>query len=386
MEPLASRFNRYLLPGFAFKAFVIGGGYATGRELAEYFLPSGPWGGLLGMLLAMACWSVVCAITFLLARTLGSFDYGTFFRALLGRGAVLFDLVYACLMLIILSVFGAAAGEILAALFGWPKLAGTLLLVAGIAAITARGNLAVERLFRWVTYFLYAVYVVFLLIALTRTGERIEHSFASFTVSPGWVLNGLTYAGYNIIGAVAILPTLRHLTSNRDAIVAGALSGPLGMVPAILLFICMSAYYPDIGAATLPSDYMLARFGIPYFHVIFELMICAALLESGTGAVHAANQRIAAALARRDAARGTLPTQFAQQRVLPPRARLLLSLTILVLSIFVATHFGLVALIARGYRLLAYLLLVVYVLPLLTRGVWMLLAPAAARTYHRDSL
>jgi uncharacterized membrane protein YkvI len=57
-----------------------------------------------------------------------------------------------------------------------------------------------------------------------------------------------------------------------------------------------------------------------------------------------------------------------------------------VLSIFVATHFGLVALIARGYRLLAYLLLVVYVLPLLTRGVWMLLAPAAARTYHRDSL
>ncbi|MES2772187.1 MAG: type II secretion system protein, partial [Pseudomonadota bacterium] len=31
-------FQRFLLPGFAFKAVVIGGGYATGRELAEYFL------------------------------------------------------------------------------------------------------------------------------------------------------------------------------------------------------------------------------------------------------------------------------------------------------------------------------------------------------------
>ena len=33
---MSSLFQRYLLPGFAFKAVVIGGGYATGRELAEY--------------------------------------------------------------------------------------------------------------------------------------------------------------------------------------------------------------------------------------------------------------------------------------------------------------------------------------------------------------
>ena len=44
----SSRFQRFLLPGLAFKAVVIGGGYATGRELAEFFLPSGPWGGLAG--------------------------------------------------------------------------------------------------------------------------------------------------------------------------------------------------------------------------------------------------------------------------------------------------------------------------------------------------
>ena len=38
-----------MLPGFAFKGVVIGGGYATGRELAEFFLVSGPQGGA-GML------------------------------------------------------------------------------------------------------------------------------------------------------------------------------------------------------------------------------------------------------------------------------------------------------------------------------------------------
>lgn len=44
--------QRYVLPGLAFKAAVIGGGYATGRELAEFFLPSGPRGGLMAIALA----------------------------------------------------------------------------------------------------------------------------------------------------------------------------------------------------------------------------------------------------------------------------------------------------------------------------------------------
>jgi uncharacterized membrane protein YkvI len=64
----SSWFQRFLLPGLAFKAVVIGGGYATGRELAEFFLPSGPWGGLVAMLLAMVIFSLVWIATFRFAR------------------------------------------------------------------------------------------------------------------------------------------------------------------------------------------------------------------------------------------------------------------------------------------------------------------------------
>jgi uncharacterized membrane protein YkvI len=353
-----SFFKRFLLPGFAFKAVVIGGGYATGRELAEYFLPHGPWGGLLGMLLAMACWSIVCAATFVFARATHSFEYGAFFRRLLGPAWFLFDGAYACLVLIMLSVFGAAAGAICAAIFGWPEIAGTLALVAGIAITAAFGNESVERLFKYVTYFLYAVYALFVFLALTRTSGQIA---ASFSAAPpqgaGWALGGLTYAGYNVVGAVVILPVLRHLTSQRDAVVAGLLAGPLGMLPAMLFFICMMAYYPAIGAATLPSDYMLTRLDAPLFHTVFQVMILAALLESGTGAVHAINQRVAGVLGGRG-------------RTLPLQGRLLLSMSILIVSIFIASRFGLVALIARGYRALAYMFIAVYVLPLLVYGVW----------------
>jgi uncharacterized membrane protein YkvI len=43
---------------------------------------------------------------------------------------------------------------------------------------------------------------------------------------------------------------------------------------------------------------------------------------------------------------------------------------LLITSVWIATEFGLVALVARGYRILALMMLVVYVVPVLTVGVW----------------
>lgn len=369
---LHSRFNRWVLPGFAFKAVVIGGGYATGRELAEFFLPSGPWGGILGMLLAMVIWSAVCTLTFLFARATGSMDYRAFFGQLLGPGWVVFEGAYFCLVVVMLSVFAAAAGALGAAVFGWPTLAGTLLLIACIAAVSAYGSESVERLFKVVTFFLYAVFAAFILLSLTRFAGRIAIGLTTPYPTTGWVLGGVTYSVYNVVGAVVILPVLRHLTSRRDAVIAGLLCGPLAMLPALLFLVCMVGYYPGIAGEALPSDFLLDKLQLPVFHVLFQVMIFSALLESGTGAVHAINERVAAVARARGRAFGR-------------RARLAIAAVVLVVSVFVAAHFGLVDLIARGYRFLAYLFMAVYVLPLATYGVWRLagrgargLVPAAA--------
>ena len=39
----ATFFQRVILPGFILQSVLIGGGYATGRELVQFFLSSGPW-------------------------------------------------------------------------------------------------------------------------------------------------------------------------------------------------------------------------------------------------------------------------------------------------------------------------------------------------------
>ena len=375
MTHAGSWFARFILPAFAFKAVVIGGGYATGRELAEYFLPSGPRGGLFGMALAAAIWSLVCALTFMFAQVTGSRDYRRFFEALLGRFAVVFECAYFAFVLVALSVFGAAAGAIAAATLGLPPLVGTFTLVACIAGFTVFGNDSVERLFKYVSILLYATYALFMVLCAVRFGSRIPAAFAAPVAnSAGWAAGGLAYASYNIVGAVVILPVTRHLGTRREAAIAGALCGPLAMLPALLFFVCMAAWYPAIQSVALPSDYLLQRLDFPAFRLLFQLMVFAALLESGAGMVHAVNERLAASWRNR---RGAM---------LPRSMRLAAGLTLLLVATEVAGRFGLVSLIARGYRALAWIFLCTYVLPLLTLGVWRLAQGAGESWVDRAGL
>jgi uncharacterized membrane protein YkvI len=357
----SDRFRRLILPGFAFKAVVIGGGYATGRELATFFMPSGPRGGVYGMLLAAAIWSTVCALTFLFAFRTSSQDYRSFFRELLGPAWPIYEVAYGLAMIVILAVFAAAAGAIGQAMFSWPIFVGAIILVGGIAAVAALGNEAVELLFKWVTIFLYGTYALFVILTLSRFGDRVAAAFMKPVPPTGWAAGGLTYAGYNIIGAIVILPVTRHLRSSRDAVIAGLLAGPFAMVPALMFFICMTAFYPAIQTQTLPSDFMLERLDLPFFRIVFQAMIFAALLESGTGGVHAVNERIASAYRERRG--GTLPRAF----------RFGVTAAVLIGSVFIAGEFGLAALIGQGFRWLSYTFLAIYVLPLMTVGLSRLL-------------
>jgi uncharacterized membrane protein YkvI len=111
---------------------------------------------------------------------------------------------------------------------------------------------------------------------------------------------------------------------------------------------------------------LLAQLNLPLFQLLFQLMIFAALLESGASAVHAINERINRAWERR---RGTALTHT---------ARLVIALALLVGCMLLAGRFGLVALIANGYRALAYLILAIFILPLATIGMRRILRGPAA--------
>jgi len=344
-----------LLPGLAFKAMVIGGGYATGRELAEFFMPGGAWGGLFAMLLAASVWSLICALTFLFGRVTQSFNYRDFFKQLLGPFWFAFEGAFLLCAIIALAAFGAASGAIANTVFGWPHIVGTIGLLVSVTAFVAFGDASVEALFKYVSFLLYGVYLLFFVLAFTSFGDRIAERFSQSDIVSGWAMGGLSYASYNLMGAVLILPVIRHMRSDRDAVVAGLLAGPLAMAPAILFFICMASF-PELQDSELPSDNLLSKLGHPVFHTLFQVMILSALLESSTGIIHSLNQRVASVVS------GELTLQW----------RVAISLAVLALCMFLATRFGLVALIASGYRLLAIAVFATFIVPLVTVGLYRL--------------
>ena len=360
-------YRRFLLPGFVFQGVTIGGGYATGRELIEFFMPPGPVGGLLGMAVSMLVFSAVLAASFELVRLTLSYDYKSFFRLLLGRAWFLFEIAYVLLLVIVLSVIGAAAGEILRNTFGLPPLVGTLSLMGVIGLLVFYGSDLVERATASISIALYGAYIGLIAWSLSSFGDQIAAHFANTPVGSGWFTGGIRYAGYNLAGAVAVFFCIRHAVRPGDALIAGALAGPIAMLPGLLFFIAMMAFYPDIGSASVPSSFVLAKLQAPWFEVVFQLIVFGALINTGAPMLHAINERVA-------------KVYEARGRVMPRALRPVLSLSVMAVSVFAATAIGLVALIARGYGWLTWAFIALLVIPVLTVGIWKIRKLSAAGT------
>ncbi len=350
-------FRRYLLPGLVFQSAVIAGGYGTGRENVEFFLSIGPTPGLAAMALSTAIWSAVCAVTFELARQYRSYEYRNFFKRLLGPSWVLFEVTYVLLTLLVLAVIGAAAGSIVDETFGLPYALGVIVALGAVALLLFYGSAAIERFFAGWSFALYAVFVALVVWSLVRFGSTLGPSFAASSLNGDWLVKGVQYGGYNLSAAAVALFTVRHIQTRKQAVWAGLLAGVIGMLPALFFYLAMVPHYPAIVDATVPSNFILEALGSRTFQIAYQIILFGTLIETGTGMIHAVNERLAAT--RRE--RGTAMPSWARPAVAAVFLGVALSLTPL----------GLIDLIRQGYGTITWGFIVYYVLPVLTIGAWL---------------
>src|SRR5690606_15366073 len=306
-----------------------------------------------------AVWSAVLMVSFELARVARAYDYRSFFKILLGRAWFVFEIGYVLLMIIILAVMGAAAGEIVHSLFGLPRLVGSLGMTLATAAMLFCGSNMIERFLTLSVGYLYLVYFVFIVWSVLAFGDRIGANFATEPVGGGWFRSGLTYAGYNVATIPAVLFCIRHLSHRREALVAGAIAGPLGMLPGVVFYIAMMGWYHEIGDVALPSAFLLAKLQAPWFEWVFQLAVMLTLVDTGVALLHAINERVATSWEER-------------KRPMPRALRPAIAIGVMLAAVYAASAVGLIDLIAQGYGTLTWVFLAIYVLPLMTWGVWLL--------------
>ncbi|MDA2928946.1 hypothetical protein MYX84_03190 [Acidobacteria bacterium AH-259-O06] len=349
--------QRYFLPGLVFQSVVIGGGYGTGRELVEFFLTDTPLGGLLGIGIAMLVWSLVAAASFEFARITRSYDYKSFFSHLLGRGWIAFELAYFLLLTVALSVLGAASGSVVQENFGIDKDIGTISMMLIIGILVFYGSSVIENVLAGWSFVLYGTYAIFVFLCFSSFGDQITTNLSAAGLGSGWFKAGVTYAGYNVAAIPAILFCTRHIVNRKEALTAGLLAGPIAMVPGALFFFAVIGHYPEIVQQTVPINYILTGIGAPYFHYFFQIVLFGTFIETGTAMIHAINERIAEVYKEKG-------------KHMPKPLRPAIAIGILVTAIFAASTIGLVDLIAKGYGLLTYVFIAVFVVPVLTLGMW----------------
>lgn len=350
-------YKKYLLPGFVFQGIVIGGGYATGRELAEFFMPHGAVGGLLSMLVAASAWSLVMAISFEICRGTKMYDYKSFFKQLLGRFWFLYEILYSLLILIVLSVIGAASGEIVQKLFSVPNIIGILGLFVAIGSFTFYGSAVIEKFMGSWSILLYTSYFLLVVFSFAYFGEDIKASYKESPLTQGWFTDGIRYAGYNLAAVPAVFFSLKHITKRKEAISAGLIAGFIAIIPAIFLFIAMMGKSHEIKLASVPSTELLSYINVSWFSILFQVVLLGTLVQTGVGLIHAINERIAATLSSR-------------KKKMPKLARPIVAIVILLIALFLASKFGLIQLIATGYGSLTIGFIVVFVIPVLTIGAY----------------
>jgi len=364
---LKGLFERYVVPALVVQAVIVGGGYASGRELVEFFLSHGPATGLAGMVWTALLFSTGGMVAFELARRYRAFDYRSFCKVYLGRFAFLFEIGYFASLVLVLSVVSAAAARLVAETFGTPEPMNLVGFVVLVATLVFFGNRFVERVISLWSLLFYATYGALFVVVASRyggaLGEALMSSPPDLAIA---VAEGTSYAGYNI----AVLPILifvaRDFTNRREALVAGALAGPLILLPGLAFMLVLSAFHREVLDAPLPITVVLDTLQAPMLAAFVKLVIFGAMVKTGAGLLHGLNERIA----RSHADRG---------KTLRPAARAAVAFAVTAVSVWVAARVGLVDLIAHGYRYSSAYFLLVFLLPLLTRGLWLLWRGRAAQ-------
>jgi len=351
-----SFFQKYLLPGFVFQGVLIAGGYGTGRELVEYFMKFGVLGGILGMFgVTTVLWAMILVVTFEFARKFGTYDYRSLLLRVEGPLWMAFEAFYLILMVVVLAVVGSAAGVLLRDNFRIPYVFGVILMLAAIGFLTFKGGRLLEKFLSSWSILIYIVYGLFLAVSIWRFGPQMRSSLAEGSILPGWAMGGFKYALYNMGVIPTVLFCVGRIETRREAAISGFLASVIGILPGFLFYLAVLGFYPVVLSEETPAFFVLRQTGSPWLLAAFLVVLFGTLIQTGTGFIHAFNQRIQSALE----ARG---------RRFPTWQRPVIALVLLLLSLGISS-FGLIALVAKGYGSLSWGIFLFYFVPLMTVGL-----------------
>lgn len=364
-------YAKYILPGVLLQSVLIGGGYATGREIYSYGAKFGAMGWISGLTIGIG-FALFAFLTFEICRIYKVYDYKNYIRQVIGPLWPVMDILTVLIAIVLIAVMAAATGSIFEQV-GLPNILGSVVIVFLCGLLNFKGSKVIEKFESVGTVLLYGGYILFTIIVLVKKGGNIPQVFEAMDTSavggsvtlPLCIWTGILYVAYNINAIPMGMFSLTRQTKQKETLVSGIIAGLLMVIPWFLSYFAMMCFYGDtsiVGAdvATPWMEMIKAVNGGPVLLGLFSLVMGWTLVETATGCIHMIIDRFDVALAERGNAK------------MSDRKRGLITVATLIAALLLS-RIGVVTLIEKGYSYLSYGFILFYLLPTLIIGGYKIL-------------
>lgn len=289
----------------AYMSVVIGGGFASGNEVLQFFTGYG-LAGIAGSVVSALLFAFLGMHIARISSVMQASSHKQVLYSLFGtQGGLAIDVLLSFFLYGVGVAMLAGAGSTLAQQFGLPPLAGSILmtlLVIGTLCLNVRG--IINLISAVMPFLLVMILAITVYSIYTSTGTQEELSQAAGEIQTitflgmdisNWAVSGLLYASFNIAVGFPMLAVIGGLTQSPRAASLGGTVGGLGLGALIIVLnIGLFANLDKLQGVEIPT-LLLSNAIHPWLAVLMSLALICMIYSTAVGMFFAFSARFAIA-------------------------------------------------------------------------------------------
>ena len=262
---------------------VIGAGFASGKEILQFF---GDYGskGILGIVLSSILFAIIAAVILLKVYTGKYQSYQDIIFPVLGKKlGVIIELFMLSYLFMSFCIMLAGSGTLFKNQLNMSYDIG-LAVMAILALITmmysVRGISIVNTI---LIPFLIIVIVIIGLLVVNVEGVNTTYIGPNKPFKYNWLISSILYVSYNILSAVAVLSSLLPIIKNKRSAIAGGVMGGLGLgLLSLFILLPLLILYKDVYQIEIPMIKAASYIGSGG-EVIYSVILWIAMFTTAVG-------------------------------------------------------------------------------------------------------
>lgn len=345
-----------------------GGGFASGAQLKSYFLSYGIY-CLWTVIGAQAICAVYNMYIAYYCKKHGTYDYGSFNKSFYGKFSpifsTLFEIVYIFVLLVVPAVAFSTGGSTLASLTGLPYILCTAIIGVFIFIVAIYGTAIVRKVATALSILIVAGLLVVFIPNIITQWDQIQANMGVLEAGnfPLWpaVWSMIVYAAFQIASSPAIHSQhAEALEKPKDAVftyVTGFIVNSL-MIFISTLGVMAIISHADYADASLPVVLLVQNgVGGKILTPVISILIILGSVSTAVNMVSAGTARVCHLIDKNYNPDGK------------PTTKVITSTLVLCMVGFCVAQFGLLALVNKGYGVLAYLTFPVIIIPYIIHAI-----------------